>query len=211
MKEDITIIDNYSRLMLGDHQDILAISKDESLQDIDRQVKVIAILTGRTEDEILNLPIDTYKTLAARSRFLEQPMPEMARIAKSYIVGPYKLVPVTDFRKITTAQYIDFQTFHEAGMEDHFVEILSCLLVPSGKKYNQDYDIIDVQKAIREEMSVADGASLYAFFLTSSAGSIKDMLTYSRQEAMRLKDKTRREEILTKIAAAEALLTNGAG
>lgn len=213
MKEGITIIDNYRALMLGDHQEILRICKDESLEDIDRQVRIISILTGRTEKEILNLPIPDYKALVAKSHFLEQPLPEESRIAKCYKLSRFALIPVTDYRKITTAQYIDWQSFHKAGMEDHIVEILSCLLVPEGRTYCEGYDILEVQQDIRENLSVADGLSLYAFFLLSCSQSIKDMLTYSRQEAERVKDSRTRERLLTQIREQEELLsmTNGNG
>lgn len=223
MKEDITIIDNYHKLMLGDHRQILNICKDESLEEIDKQVRIISILAGKSEDEILHLPIPEYKALVAKSRFLQEPMPDTSRIASKYNIGKFELVPVKDYRKITTAQYIDFQSFHQAGMEDHIVEILSCLLVPDGTyvdaegrtrrySYNEGYDIFEVQNAIRDNLSVADGLSLYAFFLISSQDLIKDMLTYSRKEAKRLKDKTKREEILKQIEQQEELLRiNGVG
>ncbi|MBR0443099.1 MAG: hypothetical protein IIX15_02040 [Clostridia bacterium] len=73
-------------------------------------------------------------------------------------------------------------------------------------------DILEVQKAIREEMSVSDGVSLAGFFLTWCRKSIKDSLNYSKQEAMRIKDKTKREEILRRIEEQERVLeTSGDG
>ena len=111
-----------------------------------------------------------------------------------------------------TAQYIDFQSFHQAGFEDHFVEILSCLLIPKGMKYNQDYDIIEVQDAIRKYLNVHDAASLYAFFIFSYRESIKDMLTFSLQEIQKIKDKEKREKIQGQIKdQIHLLVTNGVG
>ena len=148
--EDIKIIQSYRELPIGDYQDILALCKDESLEELDRQVKILSILTKVDEDTLLNLPIQEFKVLTSRMGFLEKDLPtKVTRLADSYKIGKFELVPVTDMRKVITAQYIDFQSFHQAGFEDHFVEILSCLLVPKGKKYNQDYDIIEVQDAIR--------------------------------------------------------------
>ena len=92
------------------------------------------------------------------------------------------------------------------------MEFLSVILVPKGHRYNDGYDIIEVQRAIREEMSVSDGVSLAGFFLTWCRKSIVDSLNYSKQEAMGIKDKTRREEILKKIREQEELLrTSGDG
>ena len=211
--EDIHIIDNYRELPIGDYQDILALCKDESLEELDRQVKILSILTKVDEDRLLNLPITEFKVLTSKMGFLEKDLPtKVTRLAKSYKIGGFELVPVTDIRKVITAQYIDFQTFHQAGFDAHFVEILSCLLVPKGKKYNQDYDIIEVQDAIRRNLNVHDAASLYAFFMFSCRESMKDMLTFSLQEAKKIKDKEKRKKIVEQIMQQMMILqSNGDG
>ena len=212
-EEDITIVDNYKDLILGDYLDILNIDRDKSLDEVDRQVKTISILTGKSEDFILDLPILKYQELSAKIQFLHDDLPsEVSRLADSYKIGEFDLIPVTDMRKVITAQYIDFQTFHQAGMEEHFVEILSCLLVPRGKKYCQDYDILEVQSAIRGGLSVHDAASLYAFFMISCRESIRDILIFSLQEAKKIQDKVERERRMAQIQMQITLLqTNGDG
>lgn len=206
MKE-IDIIDNYRDLCIGDYQDIVAICKQEDMEELDRQVKIISVLTKLDEGTILDLPIADFKRLAGKLSFLEGELPITAgRLAESYKIGDFNLVPVKDMRKVTTAQYIDFQTFHQAGFEEHFVEILSCLLVPKGKKYSQDYDILEVQDAIRKNLNAFDAASLYAFFLISCKDSIRDMLISSLQETTKIKDKTQRERIQKELTNQLTLL-----
>ena len=211
--EDIRIIQSYRELPIGEYQDILALCKDKSLEELDRQVKILSILTKMDEDTLLNLPIQDFKVLTSRIGFLEKDLPtKVTRLEKSYKIGKFELVPVTDMRKVITAQYIDFQSFHQAGFEDHFVEILSCLLIPKGKKYNQDYDIIEVQDAIRKDLNVHDAASLYAFFIFSCRESIKDMLTFSLQETQKIKDREKREKIQGQIKdQIHLLVTSGVG
>ena len=199
------MIDNYKSLPLGKYLDICQVCKDESLEEIERQVKILSILSDMTEEEILHLPIPKYKEMVVASRFLEDVDRNRHKAARLYIVGNWKLLPTMDYRKMETAQYVDFQTFAPM-VETHMAELLSCLLVPVGCRYNEGYDILEVQKAIREEMSVSDGVSLAGFFLTWCRKSIKDSLNYSKQEAMRIKDKTKREEILGKIQEQERLL-----
>lgn len=208
--EEVDIIDNYSRLSIGLYGAVLKADRDDTLDEVDKQVRIISLLSDISEDELLNMPITDYSLLAARIAFLHREV-ELSPIAQSYLVGGFDLVPVTDMRKITTAQYIDFQSFHKAGLEDHFAEVLSCLLVPRGCKYAQDYDVAEVQEAIRKNMSVREGCSLYAFFLVSSRESIRDILTFSRSEAKQIKDKGKREELLTMISQQMNLLRNGNG
>ncbi len=205
------IIDNYNRLTLGKYMEIQEISRDDRLEDIDKQVQILSVLSGIPEDEILHLPITTYKEMVARSGFLSPDRISYHPIAKKYLVGGFELIPTKDFRKVETCQYIDFQTY-APDLDKYLVEFLSVILIPKGHRYNEGYDIIEVQKAIREEMSVSDGVSLAAFFLTWCRKSIVDSLNYSKQEAMRIKDKTRRTEILARIEEQEKLLqTNGDG
>lgn len=204
------IIDNYNKLTLGKYLEIQEVSRNESLEDIDKQVQILSILTGMAEEEILHLPIMDYKELVAKSAFLNPENISYHPIAKRYLVGGFELIPVKDFRKIETCQYIDFQTY-APDLDKYLVEFLSVILVPKGHRYNEGYDILQVQKAIREEMSVSDGVSIAGFFLTWCRRSIQDSLNYSKQEAMRIKDKTKREEILHKIQEQEKLLEKSGG
>lgn len=205
------IIDNYNKLTLGKYIEIQEISRNESLEDIDKQVQILSILTGVAEEEILHLPIMEYKELVAKSGFLNPDTINVHPIAKRYLVGGFELIPVKDFRKIETCQYIDFQTY-APDLDRYLVEFLSVILVPKGHRYNEGYDILEVQKAIREEMCVSDGISIAGFFLTWCRKSIKDSLNYSRRMAMGIKDKTKREEILHRIEEQEKLLeTSGDG
>ena len=205
------IIDNFNRLTLGLYQEIQAVSSNESLEDIDKQVQILSILTGETEEEILHLPITEYKELVVKAGFLDPGNLSYHPIAKKYLVGRFELIPLRDFRKMETCQYIDFQTY-APDLDNHLVEFLSVILVPKGHRYNEGYDILEVQKAIREEMSVTDGVSLAGFFLTWCRKSIQDSLNYSKQEAAKIKDKTKREEILQRIREQEKLLqTSGDG
>lgn len=199
------IIDSYNKLTLGKYMEIQEVSRNESLEDIDKQVQILSILTGVAEEEILHLPIQDYKELVAKSSFLDPENINYHPVAKKYLLGKFELIPCRDFRKIETCQYIDFQTY-APDLDKYLVEFLSVILVPKGHRYNEGYDILEVQKAIREEMSVSDGVSLAGFFLTWCRKSIKDSLNYSKQEAMRIKDKSKREEILGKIQEQERLL-----
>ena len=108
-------------------------------------------------------------------------------------------MPTTDIRKMTTAQYIDFQTFSKEG-EKKLIEVLSCFLIPKGKKYNEDYDILEVQKALRNYLTIPNCLALSAFFLAKFNRSIKGMLIYSKWIAkIKLKKGKEKQEILKKI------------
>lgn len=204
------IIDNYRDLPIGMYLEICEIDRREDIEELHKQVQILSLLTGEAEEDIYNLPLEEYKVLAAKSNYLRNPYEGEILMAKSYKVGAFNLIPVEDFRKITTAQYIDFQTFSKEG-EKRVVELLSTMLIPKGSKYNQGYDVIEVQKAIREELSVADALTLFAFFFVQYQQLIKDSLISCREEAMKIPDKEKRMQTLRAIQKQEDLLLMKSG
>lgn len=205
------IIDSYSKLSLGKYAEIQALTKDDTIEEVDKVVGIIAILTDKAEEDILHLPIHEFTELSSKIGFLSAEGFQTRLIAKKYLVGKWELIPVTDYRKLETCQYIDFKTY-ASDMDNHLVELLSVILVPKGHRYNDGYDIIELQGAIREGMSVADGVTVVAFFLTLFKGLIVDSLTFSKEATKGIKDKEKREEILKKIKEVETRLeTSGDG
>ena len=205
----IKIIDNYRNLSVGKWLEILELSKDENVDALEQQVKTISILTGLTEDEVLDLPIVEYRELASKTKFLEKEYDGKLQIAKSYGLNDMELIPVKDFNKITTAQYVDYQTFSKEG-DMYLVQTLSTLLVPKGKKYNDGYDMDAVQQAIRDNLSVADVLSLSAFFLTKWVKSIKDSQTYLDKEIKKIPNKLMREKLMKQVQEMRSKI-NGVG
>lgn len=203
------MIDNYRNLPVGKYLEICELAKDADIDPLTQQVKTIAILTGMTEEEVLDLPIMEYKSLAAKTKFLEKEYDGKLQVAKSYGLNGMELVPVKDISKINVAQYVDYQTFSQEG-DKRIVETLSTLLIPKGKKYNEGYEITDVHNAIRENLSVADVLSLCAFFLTLWVKSIKDFQTYLEKEIQRIPNKEVRENLMKKISEIHSK-TNGDG
>ena len=205
------IIDNYRDLPLGKYEEIFRICGEER-DDVDRKVSIIAVLTGLTEDEVLRLPLTTFTDYSAKSRFIEEECPNtlIPAVARSYPYGGFNLVPTNDIRKITAAQFIDFQTF-SADKQNKIPELLSCLLVPKGLEYNEGYDIMDVHAALREEMSVAEALALLAFFFKGWMRFLRSTLSSSAKEARRLKNPETRKEMTEKIQDLLRSMTAGVG
>ena len=205
----MTIIDNYRNLPIGKYLEICDLARDENVDPLTQQVKTISILTGLTEDEVLALPIMEYKELAGKTKFLEKDYDGKLQIAKSYGLNGMELIPVKDITKINVAQYVDFQTFSKEG-DKYIVESLSTLLIPKGKKYNEGYEISDVHKAIRENLSVADVLSLSAFFLKMWVKSIKDFQIFSIKEIQKIPDKEKRDKLMKQMQEIHSKI-NGDG
>lgn len=212
------MITSYNSLPVGKYFDILAVPTD--LPEIVYQVKVISILSDISEDELLDMPLAEYQKLAGGTEFLEAPIfrkdgrtPYDGRsVPDRFTVGPFRLVLEKDVRKMTVAQYVDFQEFSKNP--DQLPELLSCVLIPEGCKYNEVYDITQVQGAIRRCMPITDAAAVSAFFLRTYAVSLRRILIFSAWDIQK-KPSWRRtkaeKEILRQSKSLIRSLRGGAG
>lgn len=205
------IIDSYDKLPLGIYLDIMALVEDTTLEEDDRQLSIIALLTGETEDALLKLPILDFRRLAEKARFLEDQVPRPAAVPKVIRLGGVDLIPTTKVTKITTAQFVDYQTFAKEGHK-RLVEQLSCFLIPAGCEYNEGYDIDYVQNAIRDYLTVTQAQGLAAFFFRRWTVLVGSSLIYSALMARKIRPKEKRKEMKAQIRQAwEDFKKNGDG
>lgn len=199
-----SIADSYKAISIGTYLDsILPVARDESIDPLDRQVELIASANGMTAQEVLGLGLEDYAHYAAALKFLEKPYePRAGRIASSFRIGAFNLVPLSSYDKMTAGQFIDFQTLSK-DPEANIVALLSVFLVPDGHAYNDGYDIAEVQSAISSMLSVADAMDVMAFFLTRCAELSLSFLSYSEKAAKRMKDRT----MLKRIREAREILS----
>lgn len=202
------MIDTYEKLSIAKWQELLEIT-NSGLVDEEKNIAVIALLADMTEDEVLNLPLTTFSKLNQGTAFLMD-QPQKRLIAHTYILGNMEFEVLMDLTKMTTAQYIDYQNFIK-DPDNNLAELISVFLIPKGKKYNDDYNIAEVHKLIREHLSIVDAMSLSAFFLLLSQISIETTLTYSIKKMKRLMRKMKGEEREKMKQAITALETGGAG
>lgn len=161
------MITNYTSLTVGKYEELIKARAEHEDDTNELNLHVLSILSDMTVEQLLDLKVPEFRAMMDRAGFLCT-APRPAEVAKLYRFGDMDLVPVTDIRKMTAAQYIDFQSIARLG-EGHQAELISCFLVPKGKKYNEDYDILDVQRLIREFMPVTAALGLLAFFFQQIA------------------------------------------
>jgi hypothetical protein len=202
------MITSYSNLPMGKYQRVLE-ALAEHTDDIDAHAAMLAILNDMTMDEVMNLPLPKYQAMSERISFLLEPLPKVkGRICKEYKFGDMVLIPTTDVKKFTAAQYIDYQQMVKE--ENRMVEVMSTLLVPKGHKYAQGYDIADVHRVIAEYMSVAEVMELSAFFLRKFKDLIGSMLTSLELDLLMSKEMDKMEMIRLS-SKIRHLLKNGDG
>ena len=195
------MIDNYNNLPLGLFLDIDAILQSDA-EEIDKQVRIIALLDGTTPEAVLALPLKEYTNKDADTDILRHDCPPVSAPSR-VISGDLVLIPTKDFTNITTAQYVDFQTFSKGGNQK-LPELIAVLLVPEGHKYNDGYDVAQVVRVVRD-LPLPKALGLNAFFFGQLVQSIQASLTSLESAAKRL-PKARRAELEKKAEDLQSLL-----
>lgn len=200
------MIDNYNDLTVGKYQEIRVLLNGEVVEEYATNISLVAILADMTEEEVMNLDLKEYKVMNQKLSFLmEQPPKRM--VANTYKICGWELDTVLAIDKMTVAQYIDYQTFVK-DVDKYLVEILSVFLIPKGHKYNEGYDIIEVQKAIRDNLSIVDAFSLSAFFLLWYHCLTKATLTSLTRRLKKMKKEMKDKEKIQKMEQAITNLEN---
>lgn len=149
------------------------LSNDKTTQE-DKMVSLAAIVQGVSEETILNLPIAQAQPVFDAVWGLNEP-PKRNKCQNSYSLKGWRL-KVADIQDLSVAQWVDFQTYGR-DTEKHLLDILSCALVPKGKKYNEGYDIGKLRYDLKE-FPICDALAVCFFFQKKLLRSMRLTLDY---------------------------------
>ena len=197
------MVTSYKEMTLQMYEHLSKIAESDT-DDIEKQIQMVSVLTGKSVKEVEDLPISVYHSLAKKTVFLMRE-PAIEQIKSNTVKINERVYVITnDVTKITTAQYIDFQEYMKQGK--NLANVLSTLLVPKGEKYGEA-DFLEVKKDI-ERLPICTALGLYAFFLQRFAKLIGNMLHCSMSALKSEEEKTKAKEL---IQWWERLATGGVG
>ena len=172
-------------------------SEEEAL---DVNVKLLSILCDVDEETIINLPLTEFTILVGKTEFLKE-MPKYT-VEQYYEIGKGRVFEVQmNLREMTTAQFIDFQTLIKE-QEKNTANILACFMLPKGKKYSEDYDVVEVAEYLYKNMNIATARSVMFFFILQYQALQKVMLNYSIKELKKSLKREKNEEMKMKLEEA---------
>ena len=148
------------------HKQIQRLLKENNVEDMQAvQAELLAIYADTDTDVIMSYPLTKYHKLLERfyNDYFTDFSKAEPKIKDKYTAGDMVLVPMLDFTQITVAQMMDFSVLSTDPVEN-IEKLLAIFLIPKGKKYNDGYDLLEVQKAILK-MSFNELSPLLAFFL----------------------------------------------
>lgn len=155
------MIDSYRKLSIEKYDEIKNIV-EKDVEDIDKQVELIACLADMPIDDVYSLPINKYEDYVDKLPFLfELPKPK-AILPGKLVIGDNRYSIMKQVEKMTTGQFIDLQSYLKNDMGVAY--ILTTIIIPEGHKYDDGYSIDDLKNEIYTKLNIEDALSI-AFFL----------------------------------------------
>lgn len=171
---------SWSQISIGDYEKITAIFKDESLSGAEKDIALLAILCEVPEDEIWKMNVEQVRDLRTDLLWLNRDFdyPKTFNF-KKIKVGDWECKVEPDITKMTYAQFVDLQNYSkekdEYGQPKMKAEVLSVFFIPVGHKYGDGYDVVALQQAIRENVSVLTCNSCCFFFTQRCLSSLDNL------------------------------------
>lgn len=192
-----------------------SLSSADEIEILDANVRLLSVLCDCSEDDISKLNAKKFSKLIDQTTFLKT-MPKV-NIKEKYNINGKDYRLFLSLKDMSIAQYIDFQTYYK-DKDNNVKELLSCFLIPKGKKYGEDYSIDEVINDIGEHLSIVDANSIMFFFVILYQSLTKVTLTYLIKELKKMKKKNldkemieKKEQAIKELRKAMDLLPNGNG
>lgn len=205
---------NWDEISIKKFDEIKNALKTNFNNELEANLELLAVLCDADIQEVENLPLTEFSKLLKQVNFIVK-MPKVD-IKDKYVINGKKYNVCLSVNKMTTAQYIDYQTFGK-DIEGNLKNLVSVFLIPEGKKYGE-YDLENVIDELYNNMPIADAYSVCFFFTLQLQSLTKVTLSYLerkiRKEMKKEKDKMRKEKImmgLEQIQRVKHLLNDGAG
>lgn len=192
------IIKDWKDVNLGMWQRMNEITQRED--EIQRIVGFVALFNNMTEDDVLAMPLDEFKERMKELAWMNVP-PEIEQPKEEYTINGKQYVLTMNFHKLTTAQYIDFQSYTKS---EDYSQMLSVFLIPKGKKYGEGYDVFETQQDLKQ-MPVGEVLGLMGFFIVLYRSWSAALLKYSSRMLRKAAKREKSKELMETAKKTEEL------
>lgn len=209
---------NWNNVSIGQYKRLQKLFKEfidkkaEEEDNIKFVSRAYSILSGKTIDEILDLPATEFIPVSKEIEFLGTEPKGV--IDETVTVNGNKYIVPIDVRKVTTAQYIDYTELTRRDPEN-IAMMCAIFCVPEGKKYNEGYNVSDLAEEFEDSFRIVDAIGISFFFTELLRTSVKSTLGYLKselkKELKKVRKNTKTKEKIEAIEASIAALTRIGG
>lgn len=191
---------NWGQLPVGTYIKCKAIVNDESLDEVDKNVKLISLFTDIDEDTVWSCSLGEINDIVTKLGSMTMPTKYASNLKTINIDGTTYIVS-QDLSKFTYAQFVDFQTYIKMG-DEYLANMLACFVIPKGKKYNIDYDPNEVAKIFNEKLAINSANACTVFFSQKLLSSTDKTLDSLENTMMKMNKKEKDMTVKMKITEA---------
>lgn len=132
---ELQIKNSWADITLQEYQNILKIQQDKNLEDFERDLKYIQVLSPISESELNNLPIGELKWLLQEINFLTKDIAQVD-LKEVYEVNDNKYQLTKNIEHITGAQFTDLMSFlkDKEKINENLHWIVAVLMSPLHRK-----------------------------------------------------------------------------
>ncbi len=172
----IKLPDNWSEVSLNDYIEIVDVTQID-MDELDKQIKVISILSKVNEDYLLKLSLSDIKKLIQHVSFIYT-QPKGVKPPNTVTLKGVTYNVAYDLRTITGGEYIDLCEYSKEAKDvtKNLPNILAifikpkakeCYEVVQGKKVQTNESRNNTAKLLLDEMNMQDVLAMSSFFLRS--------------------------------------------
>lgn len=161
---------------------------------IEKNIKIIALLTDSTYEEINALSLIEIVRLTKDIKFVKQPLKLPSKTPKTITLGGMTFRVCLKPSMLNFAQFVDLQSALTQQPIDK-LNLVSAILVPEEKVYNTEYDMDEIQEIIRNNLSIV----YFQFFFLKSLLLLRKQLKDGMKSFLKVSKKMKMKEKTEKI------------
>lgn len=197
---------SWDEISIKMYDDIVKTTRDESLSEFEKNVKILALLWDKSEDEIMNMNITDIEETNKYTSFLSDFKFDNKKRPKTLMIGDTECEINYDLKEMCYAQFVDFQTYYQMGVDEHIQHILSTVIIPKGKRYGEGYNVDEHIDAIYNEMPITTSQSVLFFFVRRLVSSYKSSRTSLISMMKKMMKKEKNPQMKKKLEEIQSLL-----
>jgi len=184
----IIVPSKWSEVTLAQFDKLLEISNDKELSIAEREIKLIAVLTKLSVQEVRNLEAPIFQQISNSLSFLNKTVEKS--IPKDKFELNNKVYHADLYPKnFTAAQFLDYKVLAGEDIDKKTARLIACFVYPEGATYNDgSYDVEDVVYDINEYMTVPEVTGFTNFFMLQFQAYAKAFLEYSKRQIKHSKE-----------------------
>lgn len=139
------------------------INRSDKYSMDEKILRTVALIKNMEYDDIITLPLSEVTELIKSCNFLYN-APKPKKLVRNLNLNGKKYEVMKEVSDISTAQFIDYNALI-SDYDNKFIELLAIFIIPTGHKYNTEYDLKEVVNDIGNYLSVEEALGLSNFFI----------------------------------------------